>query len=130
MGNGMALVPMSFQDMRQMAQILNQGKFLPKQYQTAEQVFTAMQMGRELGLQPMQSLLSIHYIDGRPSLSAEAMLGLILRDGRGKNPRWEITESFAKITIERDGDDVLGAGDQRALPARDREDSRSMGHLG
>jgi hypothetical protein len=37
--------------------------------------------GREVGIGPMESLAKIHVIDGRPSMSAELMRSLVMRDG-------------------------------------------------
>jgi hypothetical protein len=39
--------------------------------------------GLDLGLKPMQALQLVHVIKGRPSLSAEGMRALLLRDGHG-----------------------------------------------
>lgn len=46
-----------------------------------DEVLAAMLYGRELGLAEMQSLNSINIIEGRASLSAEAMRAIILHDG-------------------------------------------------
>jgi hypothetical protein len=37
--------------------------------------------GREVGIGPMEALAKIHVIDGRPSMSAELMRSLVMRDG-------------------------------------------------
>lgn len=61
-----------------------------------EAVLAALMSGAERGLGPMQSLSSVHVIDGRPSLSAEAMRALVFAAGH----QIEIVESTAtKATV-------------------------------
>lgn len=56
---------------------------LPKSYagsiqEMTAKAFTAMQMGAELGLMPMQSIQSIAVINGMPSLWGDAQRGIVL----------------------------------------------------
>jgi hypothetical protein len=53
-------------------------------------VIVVLLTGRELGLSPMQSLRSLHVVEGRPVLSAELLVALCLK-------RPEICESFTLI---------------------------------
>ncbi|HNU82338.1 MAG TPA: recombinase RecT [Thermoanaerobaculia bacterium] len=53
-------------------------------------VIVVLLTGRELGLSPMQSLRSLHVVEGRPCLSAELLVALCLR-------RPEICESFVLV---------------------------------
>ena len=46
-----------------------------------EAVLAALMSGAERGLGPLESLRSVHVIDGRPSLSAEAMRALVFAAG-------------------------------------------------
>lgn len=46
---------------------------------TQAQCFTILQTGLDLGLSPSQSMLSIHNIKGKPSISADLMTGICLR---------------------------------------------------
>jgi len=46
-----------------------------------EAVFAAILYGEELGIGPMQSLSSIHVIEGKPGMSPELMRGLVARAG-------------------------------------------------
>jgi hypothetical protein len=45
---------------------------------TPERVFLALQTGAELGITPMASIRGIHVIKGKPTLSADLMIGLIM----------------------------------------------------
>lgn len=49
------------------------------QYKSTEAIAVAIMVGAELGLAAMQSLRSIHIIDGRPSFSADLVVGLVKR---------------------------------------------------
>lgn len=46
-----------------------------------EAVLACILTGNELGVGPMQSLSKIHVIEGRPSMAAELMRAVIIRDG-------------------------------------------------
>lgn len=60
------------------AQTLVRSGFLPKAINTAEKALAVMQTGKELGIGSMQSLRAIHIIDGKPTMSAELIAGLVL----------------------------------------------------
>lgn len=84
-GNGAALAarqadgfePTSIGEAVQLAKILVAGKLLPRAVQSPEAAFTILMTGRELGLSPMQSLRSIHVIEGKPTLSADLIVALV-----------------------------------------------------
>lgn len=61
-------------------QKLIDGKSLPNYVKNVETAFTIVEMGKELGFDPLQSLHYIIPIQGRLSLSAKA-LGALLRKG-------------------------------------------------
>ena len=52
---------------------------LAPQAKTPEAAFAMIAMGAELGLTAMQSLRSIYLIDGKPTLSADLIVGLVKR---------------------------------------------------
>lgn len=64
--------------MRQQAKTLVDSGFLPKAINTPEKALAVMQTGKELGLAPMQALRSIHIIDGKPTMSADLIAGLVM----------------------------------------------------
>ncbi|MCL1922803.1 MAG: hypothetical protein FWG15_02890 [Propionibacteriaceae bacterium] len=67
---------------KELAELVCQSDFVPKDMRgNVGKVFAAVMTGRELGMSPMNSLQSFAVINGRASLMAEAMRGLILRDG-------------------------------------------------
>jgi hypothetical protein len=103
----------------QAVEILKSG-YLPTAIKTPEQVTVIILKGRELGIPPMQSLSHIHVINGKPTMSAELMLALILQ----KHPQTKIsfpirTNKEVQCKVVRDGqvslfgfsmDDATAAG--------------------
>lgn len=66
----------------QLAKSIAQTDFVPESFRgNAAAVAAAVLYGREVNLPPMASLTSIHVVKGKPSLSAEAMRGLVLAAG-------------------------------------------------
>jgi 5'-3' exonuclease len=74
------LDPRSLRDAKVLAQDMFQSRMFSA-YGTPQGVLSTVMMGRELGLPAMASLRSIHIIEGRHSLSAQAMVALVLRGG-------------------------------------------------
>jgi hypothetical protein len=107
-----ALMPHDLEGKMKMADIIAKSGLGPKDLNTKEKVFIALQYGHELGLTPMASINNITPINGRPFLSADIMYALIAnhpeyggiewksRDGKKaevvilRNRRSGITESF------------------------------------
>lgn len=55
---------------------------LPKQYQrNPANVLVAVEYGEALGFAPLQAMTLVHVIDGKPTLSAQAIGGLVRRAG-------------------------------------------------
>jgi hypothetical protein len=64
------------------AQKIANTPFVPSAFKgKPEAVFAAILYGEELGIGPMQSLNSIHVIEGKPGMSPELMRGLVARAG-------------------------------------------------
>jgi hypothetical protein len=74
-----ALEPTSVAEAFTLAQKLVQSGLLGRSIQKAEGALAIILTGRELGLTTMQSLRSIHIIEGKPSLSADLMVALVKR---------------------------------------------------
>lgn len=66
----------------------------PAGVDTPEKALIAMAMGAELGMSPMRALRSIHVIKGKPTLSANAMVGLVLASPVCE--RWTVTHTDAE----------------------------------
>ncbi len=72
-----------------------------------EAAFAVILAGRELGLTAMQSLRSIHIIEGKPCLSADLMVALVKRSPVCKSFKLvESTNTVATYSAERVGEGV------------------------
>lgn len=68
-------------DAKRFATYVAESGLAPKGIQTPAAIITAMQMGFEIGLKPMQALQNIAVINGRPSVWGDAALGLVRASG-------------------------------------------------
>jgi hypothetical protein len=80
------------------------GSMIPQSFQgKTEEIFAALMLGSELGLNPMQSLRSIFVVNGRPSLYGDALLGVVMRTKEVESFEERITENGAICIIKRRG---------------------------
>jgi hypothetical protein len=89
------------------AKSLAQTSFVPKAFQNKPaEVTAAIMAGQEIGLQPVAALRSIDVIQGKPSLSAVAMRGLVQSKG---HEVWveESTETRAIVKGRRRGEEAV-----------------------
>ena len=92
------LAPQSFAEAERFARMLAGTELVPAAYRgKPEAILIAMQMGYEVGLNPMQAIQNIAVIGGRPAIWGDAMLALVL--------------SHSACEYVRDG--VEGDGDAR-----------------
>lgn len=64
-----------------LGQTLVKSGLLPQGVRTPEAAVAIILKGRELGIPPMQALSHIHVISGKPTLSAELMLAMVMKAG-------------------------------------------------
>lgn len=64
-----------------MAATLLKSGLIPKSFTSPEGVLTAILYGQELGLSPMRSLMGIDVIQGRPSVNAATIKGMVIAAG-------------------------------------------------
>ena len=80
--NGFSVMPKTFDEFYRFSNMLASSDLVPKDYKNNPgNVMTAIQMGAEIGLKPMQALQNIAVINGRPSLWGDAVLALIQGSG-------------------------------------------------
>lgn len=98
--------PRDLVEARDLAKELAQATILPKHLRNAPaDVYATLIYGRELGLSPMQSILGIHMIEGRPSLSAQTAVALVKRSPLCEYfVQVESTDLRAKYETMRKGD--------------------------
>lgn len=71
-----AFEPRNISEALQLAKLLVESKLLPRGVATPQAAFAIIATGRELGMTAMQSLRSIHVIEGKPTLSADLIAAL------------------------------------------------------
>lgn len=75
----LAIAPASeWQQFKQQATELVQSGLLPRAVNTPEKAMVIILKGRELGIPAMHALSHIHVVEGKPSMSAELMLNMII----------------------------------------------------
>src|SRR6185436_19283492 len=77
------LQPQSIDEMIRATNLMFRSRFF-SQWGHVEQAIAIVAAGRELGVSMMASLRAFHKIDGRPTLSASLMRGLVLRSGKAE----------------------------------------------
>lgn len=87
----------------QEAMWLVQSGFLPAHIRTPQQAFAIIQMGKELGLQPMAALNQIYVIQGKPTASTQLMLALAQRSGELEDFDVEADDNQATCYVKRRG---------------------------
>lgn len=84
----------------QIATVLKQGGVLPKSIDTLPKLVVALQAGRELGLQPIEAMNSLYFVNGKVAMYGEAVPLQIMRAGH--NIEWgECNKETATVTITR-----------------------------
>lgn len=77
------LIPTNIEEAYRMAKAFALAEMLPKSYGTgdpdkmAAKAFTAMQLGAEVGMSPMQSIQSIAVVNGMPSIWGDAQKAIV-----------------------------------------------------
>jgi hypothetical protein len=90
------LAPQSFSEAERFARMLAGTELVPAAYRNKpEAILVAMQMGFEVGLNPMQAIQNIAVIGGRPAIWGDAMLALVL-----SHPACE----YVRDGVDGDGD--------------------------
>ena len=96
----LAIVPRDITEFSSLADRFAKSTLIPSDLRAKpEDVFVTLLAGQELGLAPMASLRAIHVVKGKPILSADAMVAVVL--GRGACEYFTcIEESDASVTYE------------------------------
>ena len=80
--NALAIIPRTLVEVSNLAEILAKSTLLPKGlHGKVPDVVVQILAGQELGLSPMAAIRGIHLIEGKPVLSADTMVALVLRSG-------------------------------------------------
>ncbi|HEX5244371.1 MAG TPA: hypothetical protein VFW23_13995, partial [Tepidisphaeraceae bacterium] len=75
------IVVNTIDELWRLSQAFAKSGLAPKGISSPEAIFTAVQLGLELGLSPMSALQSIAVVNGRPSIYGDAALALVRGSG-------------------------------------------------
>lgn len=101
------LQPRTFAEALEFGKLMALSDMVPKDYKgKPANVLVAVQMGRELGLSPMQAIQNIAVINGRPSLWGDAMIAVVRghRACRGVYEEFDDATMTATCRIRRQGE--------------------------
>lgn len=105
----LAIIPRTIGEVTDLAERLSKSSLLPKSMQgKMPDVLVTILAGQEMGLSPMASLRNFHVVEGRPLLSADGMVALVLGSGKAAYFR-RSAESDTSVTYEtlRRGEDKV-----------------------
>ena len=121
------LMPQTPGEFKELADIFAKSNMVPKCFQgKPHDIFTAMRMGAELGLLPMQALQNIAVINGRPSLWGDALLAIARTSPKCDYIReYFDTKNNVATCIAKRTDDT-----EEAVRTFDIEDARRAGLWG
>lgn len=89
-------------DQLMFAETVAKSGITPAGLKTPEQVFVAIQWGRELGLTPMVSLNNVAVVNGKPSLSTDIMHSLVRNNPEYAGTEWvEKNDKVAECIVYR-----------------------------
>ena len=75
----LTIAPADLQQAMSFCKIMSESNFVPQTYRNKPgDILAAVTMGAEIGLGPMQSLLGIAVINGKPSIYGDTLLSLVL----------------------------------------------------
>lgn len=94
---------LSWQIMRDQAEVLVKSGMIPQAVNTPEKALAIMQKGKELGIPPMEALSSINVIQGKPSVSPQLMLALARKTKELEDLQMTTDPKRATVTIKRKG---------------------------
>lgn len=88
--------PVEYEQMRKMANDMWVAGALPESYKNAEQVFMAIQLGKQMGFSAHEAVLNGYYVSGRYNVYGKALPSALRRAGW----RWTFKEKVNECTVE------------------------------
>lgn len=96
-------VPEVFRELQQWGKLAKDANIIPAGT-NIPQAMVIVQAGREMGLQPLQSLRSMNFIKGRLTMSVQLQLAMATKGGVTKPEGWlKEKPGECTVTLERDG---------------------------
>lgn len=107
-GEVFSLQPRTFEEAYRFANLMASSDLVPKEFRNnPANVLLAVQLGHEVGLNPMQALQSIAVINGRPSMWGDAVLGLVHASGLLEVINESVDGDVGTCTVKRKGHEPL-----------------------
>jgi hypothetical protein len=103
-----SLQPRSLEEAWRVAGAIARSTLVPKEFQNnTANVSIAVQLGYELGLNPIQSLQSVCVINGRPVVWGDAALAIVQKSGLLERIQEDATDDGASCMVKRKGQDPI-----------------------
>lgn len=97
-----SLVPTSFAEAMEFSKVIATSDLAPKDFKNKPgNIIVAIQMGNEIGLNPMQALQNISIINGRPCVWGDAALALVQASPNFENIQETVDDNQAVCIIKR-----------------------------
>lgn len=102
---GFSLQPTSFEEAMKFSELMANSSLVPPTFKGKPgDVLVAVQMGAELGLQPMQALQNVSVINGRPCVWGDAMLALVKAHREFEYIQEYVENDIAYCKVKRRGE--------------------------
>ncbi len=102
-----SIIPQTYDECMKLSHVIHKSGLASKSFNSPEQVFIAIQYGADVGLSPMQSVQNVSVISGKPGLSADAMLAVVMASGLleqfDEQESGESDTLAARCTVKRKG---------------------------
>lgn len=117
--------PTTMAEAMEFAKLIANSTVCPKAYfGKPGDIMIAMQLGSEIGLNPLQSLQNIAVINGKPSIYGDAAMALVRASGLMEDCKEEFDGNTATCTCKRRGQETL------IVSTFSMEDAKRAGLLG
>lgn len=96
--------PTTLQEALEFSKILAESELVPKDFKNKPgNVFVAIQMGKELGVPPLQALQGIAVINNRATVWGDLMWALVTSHPEFEDAKEDVTDTGATVTLKRRG---------------------------
>lgn len=96
----LAIVPKTIDEVHSLAEVLAKSTLLPDALRgKVPDVVVSILAGQELGLAPMAAIRGVHVVQGKPVLSADTMVALVLKSGLAEYFTC-VEDTDARVTYE------------------------------
>lgn len=90
-----------YDELKKVAAELSKSSLIPANFKVMQNAWYAILYGRELGLPPIYSLNNVSVINGKPGLSADAMLAICKKSPEYGGCKIEDTDTECKVSMKR-----------------------------